>query len=37
VLDSLKPGPHRVIAVVGDSKHVPVKPLLVDTVTFIVK
>ena len=37
VLDSLKPGPHRVIAVVGDWKHVPLKPPAVDTVTFTVK
>lgn len=37
VLDSLKPGPHRVIDVVGDAKHVPLKPLVVDTVTFTVK
>jgi hypothetical protein len=37
VLDSLKPGPHRVIAVVADSKHRPLRPLVVDTVTFTVK
>ena len=37
VLDSLKPGPHRVIAVVGDSKHRPLKPLVADTVRFTVK
>ena len=37
VLDSLKPGSHRVIAVVGDWKHVPLKPPVVDTVTFTVK
>lgn len=37
VLDSLKPGRHRVIALVGDWKHVPLKPLVVDTVTFTVK
>lgn len=37
VLDSLKPGPHRVIAVVADWKHVPLKPLVVDTVAFTVK
>jgi hypothetical protein len=37
VLDSLKPGPHRVIAVVADWKHVPLKPLVVDTVRFTVK
>ena len=37
LLDSLKPGPHRVIAVVGDSKHRPLKPLVADTVRFTVK
>jgi len=37
VLDSLKPGPHRVIAVVGDSKHRPLHPLVADTVRFTVK
>ena len=36
-LDSLKPGPHRVIAVVADWRHVPLKPLVVDTVRFTVK
>ncbi len=37
VLDSLKPGSHRVIAVVANWKHVPLKPLVVDTVRFTVK
>jgi hypothetical protein len=37
VLDSLQPGPHRVIAVVADWRHVPLKPLVVDTVRFTVK
>lgn len=37
VLDSLAPGPHRVIAVVANWKHVPLKPLVVDTVRFTVK
>ena len=37
VLDSLKPGPHRVIAVVGDWRHIPLSPLVADTVTFTVK
>jgi len=37
VLDSLKPGPHRVIAVVGNWKHIPLNPLVVDTVRFTVK
>jgi Domain of unknown function (DUF4399) len=37
VLDSLKPCPHRVIAVVGNWKHIPLNPLVVDTVRFTVK
>lgn len=37
VLDSLTPGPHRVIAVVADWRHVPLRPLVVDTVRFTVK
>jgi hypothetical protein len=37
VLDSLKPGPHRVIAVIADWRHVPLNPLVADTVTFTVK
>ena len=37
VLDSLAPGPHRVIAVVANWKHIPLKPLVVDTVRFTVK
>jgi uncharacterized protein DUF4399 len=37
VLDSLKPGLHRVIALVADYRHVPLKPLVVDTVRFTVK
>jgi hypothetical protein len=37
VLDSLKPGPHRVIAVVAAWNHVPLQPLVVDTVRFTVK
>jgi uncharacterized protein DUF4399 len=37
VLDSLKPGPHRVIAVVADAKHKPLQPLVTDTVDFTVK
>jgi hypothetical protein len=37
VLDSLKPGPHRVIAVVADWRHIPLSPLVADTVTFTVK
>ncbi len=37
VLDSLQPGPHRIIAVVGDWRHIPLKPLVADTVRFTVK
>lgn len=37
VLDSLKPGPHRIIAVVADWRHIPLNPLVADTVHFTVK
>lgn len=37
VLDSLKPGPHRVIALLARWDHVPVYPLIADTVVFTVK
>lgn len=37
VLDSLKPGPHRVIDVVGDFKHRPLTPTVADTVHFTVR
>jgi len=37
VLDSLKPGPHRIIAVVADWRHIPLNPLVVDSVAFTVK
>jgi hypothetical protein len=30
-------GPHRVIAVVADGAHVPLQPLVVDTVEFVVE
>lgn len=36
ILD-LAPGEHRVIAVLGDSAHVPLEPLAADTVTFTVR
>ena len=36
-LDSLAPGPHRVIAVLSDWRHIPLNPLVADTVTFVVK
>lgn len=37
VLDSLKPGQHRVIALLSHWNHVPLNPLRADTVTFTVK
>ena len=37
VLDSLQPGPHRVIAVLADWRHIPLNPLVTDTVKFTVK
>ena len=37
VLDSLKPGPHRIIAVVADWRHIPLNPWVIDTVRFTVK
>jgi hypothetical protein len=37
VLDSLKPGPHRVIALIANWQHIPLNPLVADTVTFTVK
>lgn len=37
VLDSLKPGPHRIIAVIADWRHIPLSPLVADTVKFTVK
>ena len=36
-LDSVAPGPHRLIAVLGDPNHVPTKPMVADTVRFTVK
>lgn len=35
--DSVAPGPHRIIAVLADSKHVPVVPPATDTVHFVVQ
>jgi hypothetical protein len=34
--DSLAPGPHRVIAVLGDYGHVPLRNAAADTVNFVV-
>jgi hypothetical protein len=36
-LENVPPGRHRLIAMVGDAGHVPVQPLLVDTVRFSVR
>ena len=36
VLD-LTPGPHRVIALLANWNHVPLNPLVADTVTFTVR
>ncbi len=35
--DSVAPGPHRIIAVLADFKHVPLVPLATDTVHFVVQ
>ena len=35
--DSVPPGPHRIIAVLADSWHVPLAPLAVDTINVVVK
>lgn len=37
VLDSLPPGPHRVIAILAWGDHVPMTGVRRDTITFIVK
>ena len=37
VFQGVAPGPHRLIAMVGDAGHVPLQPLLVDTVDFVVR
>jgi hypothetical protein len=34
--DSLAPGQHRIIAVLADPAHVPIRPFVTDTVTFTV-
>ena len=36
-LTDLQPGQHTVIAVVGDGAHIPLSPLVVDTVRFVVQ
>lgn len=35
--EGVAPGPHRLIALLGDPNHVPLKPLAADTVRFTVK
>jgi hypothetical protein len=37
IFEGLASGPHRVIAVVADGAHIPLQPLVVDTVTFVVE
>jgi hypothetical protein len=37
VLENVPSGRHRLIAMVGDAGHVPLQPLLVDTVRFSVR
>lgn len=34
--DSVAPGPHRIIAVLADAWHLPLTPLVADTVHFVV-
>jgi hypothetical protein len=35
--EAVTPGPHRLIALLADPNHVPLKPLVADTVRFTVK
>jgi hypothetical protein len=35
--EAVAPGPHRLIALLADPNHVPLKPLVADTVRFTVK
>jgi hypothetical protein len=35
--DSVAPGPHRIIAVLADWRHVPLVPSAMDTVQFVVQ
>jgi hypothetical protein len=37
VFENVASGPHRIIAVVADGAHVPLQPLVVDTVEFVVE
>jgi hypothetical protein len=36
MIEGLAPGEHRLIAVVADGMHVPLNPLVADTVVFTV-
>ena len=35
--ESVTPGPHRIIAVLADPGHIPLRPWITDTVNFVVK
>jgi hypothetical protein len=35
--ENVSSGPHRIIAVVADGAHLPLRPLVVDTVNFVVE
>jgi len=37
VFENVASGPHRIIAVVADGAHVPLQPLVADTVRFVVE
>lgn len=37
IFEDVSSGPHRLIAVVADGAHVPLQPLVVDTVAFVVE
>jgi hypothetical protein len=37
MFEAVAPGPHRLIALLADPNHVPLKPLVADTVRFTVK
>jgi len=37
IFEGVAPGPHRLIALLADPNHVPLKPLAADTVRFTVK
>ena len=35
--ENVTPGPHRIIAVLADPGHIPLRPFVTDTVNFVVK